>query len=167
MLGAITPGTVGSIASGRLVLVDKVDQFAAYLIPLPDQPSTVMNTWDGRFNGAFKASPFVSIEPVSVETLSARNQHFIRTGEVLPATITPEPVKPARQRVRPEGQVAAVTEPASEPQVVGDFVVFTWQWRSPANKMSRYVSSQMKGFLYLDNDVFGGNHPETVRVRVR
>lgn len=189
MLGAITPGTVGSLASGRLVLVESIDQFAARLVSLPDQPPMADNTWDGRFTGPFKASPFVSIEPVDTTTLSTRNRHFLESGEVLPAPYVPEPIKvrasrskgPSAQRLhemsctldpryapRPTPPVKTsrpVVEIEAAPERPG-YALFVHAWRSPANLMSRYISHDMKGCLYLENAYMAGIHPPYVYVKL-
>jgi len=169
MLGALKPGTVGRIASGRLVLVESVDQFASHLVSLPDQPSSAFtNTWDGRFSGNFKGSPFTSVDPVPFEELSERNQHFLKTGVVLPAEVE-APVVKVRKRQQTTNEFFQQQMQRVDAIVSGEpgVHIFKWEWKSPANGMSRYSSQTMSGRVYLDALVYDGKHPETVKVRVK
>lgn len=92
--GAVKPGTVGLMMSGRLVYVDSIDVFSARLVALPDQPPNVQEDFYTnliRGQQRFHATPAIQIEPISPDLLSDRNRHFLETGEVLPG---PEPEKP-------------------------------------------------------------------------
>ena len=91
--GAVKPGTVGLMMSGRLVYVDGIDVFSARLVALPDQPPNVGEDFYTnliRGQQRFHATPGVQIEVIDPALLTDRNKHFLETGEVLPG---PEPEK--------------------------------------------------------------------------
>jgi hypothetical protein len=82
MRGAAQPKTVGRLATGRLVLVEDVSRFAAYLLSLPDQQGIAdADTEDNRFFGqqdAIAVSPFVQVYTVDTSTLSDENLRWLR-----------------------------------------------------------------------------------------
>lgn len=78
-LGKTKPGTVGRLASGRLILVERVTPTAAYLLSLPEQHDEIQEP-DGRFFGprfAITTSPFVTVYTVDCIVLSPANREFI------------------------------------------------------------------------------------------
>jgi hypothetical protein len=78
-LGSVKRGTVGRLASGRLVLVERVTPFAAYLVSLPEQHDEFVEV-DGRFFGPMYTictSPFITIYTVDATTLSVNNREFL------------------------------------------------------------------------------------------
>lgn len=81
MRGAIQPNTVGRLATGRLVFVESVTPWAAYLISLPDQQGLAEGVDDNRFFGETKAistTPFVTVYTVDTSTLSDANLAWLR-----------------------------------------------------------------------------------------
>ena len=82
MRGAVQAKTVGRLATGRLVLVESVNQFAAYLLSLPDQQGIAdQDSEDNRFFGqkyAIAVSPFVQVYTVDASTLSDENLRWLR-----------------------------------------------------------------------------------------
>lgn len=81
MRGQVAPGTVGRLATGRLVFVEKITPWAAYLTSLPDQQGLVEGAEDNRFFGptyTISTTPFVTIYTVDTSTLSDENLAWLR-----------------------------------------------------------------------------------------
>jgi len=81
MRGAIAPGTVGRLATGRLVIVEKVTPWAAYLTSLPDQQGLTEGSEDNRFFGetiTISTTPFVTVYTIDASTLSDENLAWLR-----------------------------------------------------------------------------------------
>lgn len=96
--GAVRQGTVGVLSSGRLVVVERVDRFAAYLLSLPEQSISGMSDsikFSSATNKALATSPYVSLEVVTLEQLSPTNRAFIDGGNKLPDGWVVPSTKPA------------------------------------------------------------------------
>lgn len=93
MKGTTASGTVGRLATGRLVIVEKVTPWAAFLLSLPDQQGLVEGSEDNRFFGqtyAISVSPFVTVYTVDTSTLSDENLAWLRQYG-LPVDGVPDP----------------------------------------------------------------------------
>lgn len=81
-MGAMRAGSIGRLGkNGRLVYVEKVTRYAAYLISLPDQPDDVDET-DCRFLGPprlITTSPYMEFYSSDVKELSEANLDFLLT----------------------------------------------------------------------------------------
>lgn len=93
-LGSVKPGTVGRLATGRLVLVERVSPFAAYLISLPEQHDEFRDV-DHRFFGdtrTISTSPFITLYTVDTSSLTDANLLFLRNfGYPVDGVPEPEP----------------------------------------------------------------------------
>ena len=81
MRGAVKANTVGRLATGRLVLIEKVTPFAAYMLSLPDQMGLDEAVEDNRFFGetrTISTTPFVTVYTVDASTLSDENLMWLR-----------------------------------------------------------------------------------------
>lgn len=80
--GAIKKGSVGRLGlNGRLVYVQNVTRFVAYVISFPEQHDTSFDL-DRRFLGppcAIATSPYVDFYTVDINSLSSRNLDFLET----------------------------------------------------------------------------------------
>ena len=81
MQGQVAAGTVGRLSTGRLVIVEKITPWAAYLTSLPDQQGLVEGADDNRFFGptyTISTTPFVTVYTVDTSTLSDENLSWLR-----------------------------------------------------------------------------------------
>lgn len=109
--GAVKEGTFGRMNTGRLVYVQRVTSYAAYLISLPEQGFISGDSWDGRFvTGSPRAvtvNPWVTIVPVALESLSPLNRQFVESGGQM---VIPERPAPTRAQVKTVASTTAAAQ---------------------------------------------------------
>ena len=128
-LGVVRVGTVGTLSSGRLVLVLTVDEHKATVITLPEQfypgPYDDQGRYiDGEEEQVFTTTPHLSITPVRSEMLGEANTNFISEQKLhVPRAVTrrraPTPSPPSSGPVQSTPQVVP-TPSGPEVTVVGD-----------------------------------------------
>ena len=107
--GAVKPGTVGVLGSGRLVYVERVTRYVAFFISLPQQHVSTLGD-DIRYTGhsrAIASSPYVELTVLKLEDLSPINRMFVENGckPLTPDQLPPPPKKETTQLVIPSGFV--------------------------------------------------------------
>jgi hypothetical protein len=117
-IGVVKVGTVGTLSSGRLILVTAVDEFRATVVNLPEQLHPGPYDDSGRFLGEaetdeFFITPYASIQPIHLAMAGEVNRQFI--ARWAPSTAE---VRAERRRVRaasPRSPSPRVTASVSSP----------------------------------------------------